>query len=126
VTRAQARVQSAAARTVQSERELRGAIDNFDGVLRGLSQTTRFGNVLHVVFRPQEAVFAHVLLKLAYDNYYATVAQYNTAQFELFHALGYPARELSFLRPPDGMPPVDTRRPGYLPEVGTGPPPPTR
>jgi hypothetical protein len=126
VTRAQARLQSAAARVVQAERELRGAIDNFDGAIAGLKQTQRFGNVLQLVFRPQEAVFAHVLLKLAYDNYFATVAQYNMAQFELFHALGYPAREIEFLRPPDGLSPVDTSRPGYLPPVGTGPPPPTR
>jgi hypothetical protein len=126
VTRAQARLQSAAARTVQAERELRGAIKNFDGVIEGLKQTQRFGNVLQLVFRPQEAVFAHVLLKLAYDNYYATVAQYNTAQFEMFHALGYPAREISYFRQPGPTLPVDTSRPGYLPPVGTGPPPPTR
>ncbi len=126
VTRAQARLQSAAARTVQAERELRGALNNFDGVIEGLKQTKRFGNVLQLVFRPQEAVFAHVLLKLAYDNYYASVAQYNTAQFEMFHALGYPAREISYFRSPDGILPVDTTRPGYLPPVGTGPPPPTR
>jgi hypothetical protein len=63
---------------------------------------------------------------LAYDNYFATVAQYNTAQFELFHALGYPAREIAFFRRPGEVAPVDTSRPGYLPPVGTGPPPPTR
>jgi outer membrane protein TolC len=126
VTRAQARLQSAAARVVQAERELRGAIKNFDGVIEGLGQTKRFGNVLQLVFRPQEAVFAHVLLKLAYDRYFATVAQYNVAQFEMFHALGYPAREISYFRPPDGLAPVDTSRPGYLPPVGAGPPPPTR
>jgi len=126
VTRAQARLQSAAARTYQAERELRGALDNFNGVIEGLKQTKRFGNVLQLVFRPQEAVFAHQLLMIAYMNYFTSVAQYNTAQFELFHALGYPARELSFLRPPDGLAPVDTSRPGYLPPVGTGPPPPTR
>jgi hypothetical protein len=126
VTRAQARLQSAAARVVQSERELRGAINNFNGVIEGLKQTKRFANLLQLIFRPQEAVFAHQLLMIAYNNYFASVAQYNTAQFELFHALGYPARELSFLRPPDGVLPVDTTRPGYLPPVGTGPPPPTR
>jgi outer membrane protein TolC len=126
VTRAQARLQSAATRTVQAERELRGALDNFNGVVEGLKETKRFGNVLHLIFRPSEAVFAHVLLKLAYDNYFATVAQYNTAQFQLFHALGYPAREIAFLRQAGEMAPVDTSRPGYLPPVGTGPPPPTR
>ncbi|HEY7311534.1 MAG TPA: hypothetical protein VH643_19380 [Gemmataceae bacterium] len=126
VTRAQARLQSAAARTVQAERELRGAIDNFDGVIEGLKQTKRFGNVLQLIFRPQEAVFAHQLLMIAYQNYYTTVAQYNMAQFELFHALGYPAREIAFFRRAGDVMPVDTSRPGYLPPAGTGPPPPTR
>ena len=126
VTRAQARLQSAAVRVVQSERELAAALVNYNGVVEGLKQTKRFGNVLHLVFRPQEAVFSLKLLKLAYDDYYITVAEYNSGQFELFHALGYPAREISFLRTPGEVGPVDTTRPSYLPPVGTGPPPPTR
>jgi outer membrane protein TolC len=126
VTRGQAHLQSAAARVVQAERELRAALINYNGSYEGLKQTKRFGNLLHQVFRPQEAVFALKLLKLAYDDYYATVAQYNQSQFELFHALGYPAREISYFRPPGELAPVDTTRPGYLPPVGTGPPPPTR
>jgi outer membrane protein TolC len=126
VTRAQARLQSAAARVIQAEREVRGALINYNGSYEGLKQTQRFGNVLHLVFRPQEAVFALQLLKLAYDNYFATVAEYNTAGFELFHALGYPAREVAVFRAPGEVQPVDTTRPTYLPPVGTGPPPPTR
>jgi outer membrane protein TolC len=126
VTRAQARLQSAAARVVQAERELVTALVNYNGVVEGLGQTRRFGNVLQLVFRPQEAVFSLKLLKLAYDDYFTTVAEYNTAQFELFHALGYPAREISYFRQPGETVPVDTSRPGYLPPVGTGPPPPTR
>jgi outer membrane protein TolC len=126
VTRAQARLQSAAARVVQAERELLTALSNYKGVVEGLSQTMRFGNVLKAVFRPQEAVFSLKLLKLAYDDYFTTVAEYNTAQFEMFRALGYPARELSYFRQPGEIVPVDTTRPGYLPPVGTGPPPATR
>jgi outer membrane protein TolC len=126
VTRAQARFQSAAARVVQAEREVRGALVNYNGSYEGLKQTQRFGNVLHLVFRPQEAVFALQLLKLAYDNYFATVAEYNAAGFELFHALGYPAREVAIFRSPGEVAPVDTTRPTYLPPVGTGPPPATR
>ncbi len=126
VTRAQARLQSAAARVVQAERELVTALVNYNGVVEGLGQTRRFGNVLQLVFRPQEAVFSLNLLKLAYDDYFTTVAEYNTAQFELFHALGYPAREISYFRQPGELAPVDTSRPGYLPPVGTGPPPATR
>ncbi|HWG42234.1 MAG TPA: hypothetical protein VN688_05560 [Gemmataceae bacterium] len=126
VTQAQARLQSAAARVVQAERELRAALINYNGSYEGLKQTQRFGNVLVQIFRPQEVVFALKLLKLAYDDYFTTIAEYNQAQFELFHALGYPAREIEYFRPPGEMAPVDTTRPGYLPPVGTGPPPPTR
>jgi outer membrane protein TolC len=126
VTRAQARVQASAARVVQADRALRTAIITFNGNYEGLQQTTRLGNVLVLVNRPQEAVFALQLLKLAFDEYFTTVADYNRAQFELFHALGYPARELAQIRPPGEIPPVNTDRPAYLPRVGNGPPPATR
>ena len=119
-------MQSAATRVFQAERELRGALNNYNGAFEGLGQTRRFGNVLQLIFRPQEVVFSLKLLKLAYDAYYATVAEYNTAQFELFHALGYPAQEVSLSRRPGEVAPVDTTRPGYLPPVGVGAPPPTR
>ena len=126
VTRAQADVQSAAARIVQAEREVKGALVNYNGNVEGLRQTKRFGNILIQVFRPQEVVFALQLLMTAYDNYVSTVAEYNTAQFELFHALGYPAQDVAKLRSPGEVVPVDTSRPAYLPPVGTGPPPATR
>jgi hypothetical protein len=126
VTRAQADVQSAAVRVHQADRALRTAIVTFNGNYEGLQQTTRFGDVLVLVNRPQEAVFALQLLKVAFDEYFSTVADYNRAQFELFHALGYPARELAEIRPPGAAAPVDTSRPPYLPPVGHGPPPATR
>ena len=65
-------------------------------------------------------------MKVAFDEYFTTVAEYNLAQFQLFHALGYPAQELAELRPPGDIVPVDTTRPNYLPPVGIGPPPATR
>ena len=126
ITRAQADVQSAAARVYQAEREVRGALVNYNGNYDGLRQTQRFRNILVQLFRPQEVVFALQLLMTAYDNYIATVAEYNTSQFAMFHALGYPAREISFLRQPGPTVPVNTSRPSYLPAVGTGPPPATR
>lgn len=126
VTRAQADLQSAAGRVVQAERELNSAHKTFNGSYDGLRQTQRFGNVLVQISRPSEVVFALQLLKMAYDNYFATVAEYNTAQFALFHALGYPAREIAFVRPPGEVLPVNTSRPGVLPPVGTGAPPATR
>jgi hypothetical protein len=126
VTRALARVQSAAARVLQADRAMRTAIITFNGNYEGLHQTTRLGNVLVLVNRPQEAVFALQLLMVAFNEYFATVADYNRSQFELFHAMGYPAAELAQLRPPGQIVPVNTNRPGFLPPVGTGPPPATR
>jgi outer membrane protein TolC len=126
VTRAQARVQAAAARVLQADRALRTAIITLNGTYEGLQHTTRLGNVLVLVHRPQEAVFALQLLNVAFNEYFATVSDYNRAQFELFHALGYPATEVAALRTPGPVLPVDTNRPAFLPPVGNGPPPATR
>jgi hypothetical protein len=62
----------------------------------------------------------------AFDEYYSTVADYNQSQFALFHALGYPAREVAHLQPAGDLVSVPTARPPYLPPVGNGPPPATR
>ncbi len=62
---------------------------------------------------------------MAFNEYFTTVAEYNRAQFELFHALGYPAHEVALTRIPGEVVPVDTERPRYLPPVGNGPPPAT-
>ncbi len=111
VTAAQARLQSATARVSQADRAVRTAIITFNGNFEGLRQTTRFGEILVLVNRPQEAVYALELMQLAFNEYFTTVAEYNMAQFEVFHALGYPAQELSYLRPPGNLERVDTARP---------------
>ncbi|MGC8642549.1 MAG: TolC family protein, partial [Isosphaeraceae bacterium] len=126
VFRALARLQSAAARVLQADRALRTGIITFNGHLEGLGQTRRLENVLVLTYRPQEAVYSLELLNVAFSEYFTTVAEYNRAQFELYHALGYPARELTQLRSPGEVIPVDTSRPRYLPPVGNGPPPATR
>jgi outer membrane protein TolC len=126
VTEAQANLQSATARVRQADRSLRTAIIAYNGNVEGLRQTTRFGDVLVLLYRPQEVVYALRLMKLAFDEYFNTLAEYNRAQFELFHALGYPADEISYRRPTGEIIPVDTARPAYLPPVGNGPPPATR
>jgi outer membrane protein TolC len=125
VTEARARLQSATARVSQADRALRTAIITFNGNFEGLKQTMRFGDVLRLVYRPQEAVYALDLMNLAFNEYFSTVADYNRTQFELFHALGYPARELTIVRSPGDILPVETGRPAYLPVVGNGPPPAT-
>ena len=126
VTEAHANLQSAAVRVGQADRSLRTAIIAYNGNVEGLRHTTRFGDVLVTIYRPQEVVYALRLMKVAFDEYFTTVADYNRAQFELFHALGYPARDISYLRPPGNIEPVDTARPAYLPRVGNGPPPASR
>ncbi len=126
VNRALARVQLAATRVLQADRALRTGIINLNGNFEGLTQIKRFGNVLVLINRPQEAVFALQLLWVAFEEYFTTVSEYNRAQFELFHALGYPAQEISSTRPPGEVLPVDTARPHFLPPVGHGPPPATR
>ncbi|MBV8268121.1 MAG: TolC family protein, partial [Planctomycetaceae bacterium] len=126
VNQAQARLQSAAVRVYQAERALRTGIITYNGSVKGLEQTSRFGDVLVLITRPLEAIYALELLQRAFDEYFTTVAEYNRAQFDLFHALGYPAQEVAMLRPPGEVLPVDTARPAYLPPVGHGPPPATR
>jgi outer membrane protein TolC len=126
VTRAHANLQSAAQRVLQADRALRTGIITFNGNYEGLKQTTRFGDVLVLVYRPQEAVYSLELLNIAFNEYFSTVADYNRAQFELFHAMGYPAQEIALQHPTGEILPVDTARPSYLPPVGHGPPPGTR
>ena len=103
VVRAQARLQSAAVRVLQAERSMSKALITFEGNYEGLAQTKRFGNMLIQIYRPQEVTIALEHLMTAYNQYFATVADYNRAQFEMFHALGYPAREVAAMNPP-GMP----------------------
>jgi outer membrane protein TolC len=126
VNRALARVQSAAARITQADRALRTGIITFHGHLEGLGQTRRLENVLILTFRPQEAVYSLDLLNVSFNEYFTTVADYNRAQFELFHALGYPAAEIARLSPVGTVEPVNTARPAFLSPVGNGPPPATR
>ncbi|MGC8643035.1 MAG: TolC family protein, partial [Isosphaeraceae bacterium] len=126
VNQAQARLQSASARVSQADRALRTGISTLNGALEGLKHTSRFGDELVLITRPQEAIYALELLKRAFDEYFGTVAEYNRAQFELFHALGYPAREIARFQPAGEVLPVNTARPAYLPPVGNGPPPATR
>ncbi len=79
-----------------------------------------------LIYRPQEVIYALRLLKISFDEYFTTVADFNRAEFELFHALGYPAFEIANIHPPGEVLDVNTERPAYLPHVGNGPPPATR
>ncbi len=101
-----AQVKAALARVGKAETGLQKAQANFAGNLKGLSETTRFGDLLVLVNRPQEAVAALQQLSRAYDNYFLTVNDYNRAQFRLFRALGYAAGALANDCLPESTEPV--------------------
>jgi outer membrane protein TolC len=117
VTQAKAEVDSAAIRTREAERGVQESLATFEGNLKGLGQTTRFGDLLTLVNRPQEVVASLIQLQQAYNNYYRTVADYNRSQFRLFYALGLPAGLIACERTPGAVEPVNTSRPTYLPPV---------
>jgi outer membrane protein TolC len=122
VAQAHARLQSATLRMRQAETSLREAQTTYRGNLRGLGETTRSGDVLVLIYRPQEVVAALRQLMRSYDNYFASINEYNRAQFRLFRALGYPAGILACERSPGEVVPVDTTRPPQMPPVHAPPP----
>src|SRR5262249_25610276 len=94
VAQAHAQAQSAAARLGDAEAELRDAVDSAGKNLQGLRQTGT-GAALTTLVRPQEVVAALQALAGAYADYYAATADYDRAQFRLYHALGNPAQALA-------------------------------
>jgi outer membrane protein TolC len=121
VDQAQARVESAWMRMEQAERAMREALITYEGNLRGLGETTRFNDILVLVYRPQEVVVALQHLQESYTHYFSTVADYNRAQFQLFHDLGFPSQGLACRKPPGEILPVNTSRPPYLPSADLPP-----
>jgi outer membrane protein TolC len=93
VAQALARLQTARARVPQTAEGLRQATESADKNFVGLRETTRpAGELLRLVVRPQEVVAALIALNVAFEQYSAAVNQYNSAQFELYRALGQPAQ----------------------------------
>ena len=66
---------------------------------------------MQLVNRPQEAVAALQQLNRTYGLYFAAINSYNRAQFQLYRALGYPARILVCDTPVGRRRQVDTSRP---------------
>ena len=98
VVQAHAQVEGARVEILQAETSVKEANITFLGMLEALSQTRGVGDSLQLVVRPQEAVAALQQLNQAYDQYFIAIASYNRAQFQLFHALGYPSRILAWER----------------------------
>ncbi len=105
------------AAAIQVQRAMNGAKDaliTYNGTLRGIGQTRGAGEVMQLVTRPQEAVAALIQLNRAYGLYFAAINDYNRAQFQLYRALGYPARTLVCDRPLGPIGSVDTTRPACM------------
>jgi outer membrane protein TolC len=113
VTQALARLQTARVRVVETAEGVRQAIESADKNFVGLHETTRpAGELLRLIVRPQEVVAAIIALDTAYEQYAPAVAEYNTAQFDLYRALGQPAQWVTSL----------TWKPPAVP-AGASPPP---
>jgi outer membrane protein TolC len=96
VSQAYAQAQEAALRIKEAETGLKLAADSVQQNFEGLSQTRRLGGELVLlVIRPQEVVAAIGALAQATNAYYGAVADYDRAQFRLYHALGQPAQLLA-------------------------------
>jgi len=95
VVQAHAQAHRAAQRIKDAEFEVTDAVETVEKNIEGLSQTRRVGEVIVLVFRPQEVVAAVQALDQAYRDYYGAVADFNRAQFRLYRALGHPAQCLS-------------------------------
>ncbi len=117
IARIHAELEAAAARIPEAEFGVQQAQISFAGNLKGLGQTTRFGDLLTLVNRPQEVVAALQQLATSYDNYFTAINDFNRAQFRLYHALGYPADILAYRQPLGEIQPIDTSRPQPLPPV---------
>jgi len=115
VSQAVARLHTARARVVETEEGVRQAIESADKNFIGLRETTRpAGELLRLIVRPQEVVAAIIALETAYEQYSAAVNEYNTAQFDIYHALGQPAQWVTSHPPPD-LAPIPVPGPGPQP-----------
>jgi len=117
VVQARAQLVAAAKQIDEAAAGLQEALTMFAGNLTGISQTRTAGELLILVNRPQEAVAALQQLSRSYYNYLAAVNGYNRAQFQLYRAVGYPARDVICDRPLGEVLKVDLSRPPQLAPV---------
>ncbi len=110
VVQAHAQLEAATAEIKSAAAKVKEATITFDGTLTGLVPR-RAGELLQLINRPQEATAALQQLDRAYGSYFAAVNSYNRGQFQLYRALGYPARAVICDRPVGEVQPLDTSRP---------------
>jgi outer membrane protein TolC len=109
VVQAYSQAQAAEGRIREAEAELKDAQMLVREDLAALGQTQRMGEggPIQLVTRPLEVVAALQMLQQAYADYYASINDYNRAQFQLYRALGNPAQ--SVLNPePSGSTPASS------------------
>src|SRR5581483_8624667 len=113
VAQAVARLQTARVRVAETEEQVRQAVESADKNVVGLRETARpAGELLRLVVRPQEVVQAIDALSVAYQQYSQAVNEYNTAQFDLYRALGRPAQWVTCRA---GLPPPPSSTPAGPP-----------
>ena len=117
VVQAHARIDAARAQIRQAENGLKQANITWVGTVRGLSQYKTVGDAQILISRPQEAVAALQQLNRAYDQYFAAINSFNRAQFQLYHAMGYPSRILAWERRAGEIEAIDMSRPPEMSPV---------
>jgi outer membrane protein TolC len=117
VVRAHALMQAAAVQVGHAEAGIRESNITLEGTRIGLRQTRGAGGLLELINRPQEAVAALQQLNRAYDEYFSAVNNYNRAQFQLYRAIGYPARQIICDCPLGEAQSVDFSRPPCMSPV---------
>jgi len=82
-----------------------------------MGKVEKSGDVTVIVRRAFDVIDALRSLSRAYDNYFASINDYNRGQFRLYRSLGCPAEILSCERSPGPIVPVDTTRPSQMAPV---------
>jgi outer membrane protein TolC len=117
IAAAHVQVLSSNARVASAERGLREAALAYEGSLEEMGKVEKNGEVTVMVRRAFEVIDALRSLSKAYDTYFASINDYNRAQFRLYRSLGCPAQILSCERSPGPIMPVDTTRPSQMAPV---------
>jgi len=117
IAAAHVQVLSANARVASAERGLREATLAYEGSLEEMGKIEKNGDVTVIVRRAFDVIDALRSLSRAYDNYFASINDYNRGQFRLYRSLGCPAEILSCERSPGPIVPVDTTRPSQMAPV---------
>ncbi len=120
VVQAHAVLDAAAVQVGKTEAGIREANITLAGTRIGLRNPRGVGGNLELINRPQEAVAALQQLDQAYDAYFSAVNSYNRAQFQLYRAMGYPARNLICDCPLGTPQDVDYSRPPCMSPVCPG------